>query len=308
MRRRLASGLAFVVAKGGGVLVSAWILASQVAHLDSPCLHAGARQSGHLIMWEPIVQQIRELQGLDRQLQNFGAEVHHYQLCPCLGAEALVEIEHALTVELPKELRLFYLEAGNGIAGPDFGLSSAEDLYANTDEAFPGVKALHKAALAAGLEDISAAEGLVPEDGLPGVVTLMDCGCGQTKSMVVEGPEAGRILWVEDDTFVALKETFYELYEAWLCDSLAQFRGVEQLMHSVASYAEIAARFEELFPESPNHAGSLISSLANAQKPPQLFGAPSEQRIIVSGREQDAWFVHVLMDWQRGKLGAHSAS
>ncbi len=257
-------------------------------------------------MWEPIVQQIRELQGLDRQFQNFGAEDHHYELRPCLGAEALEEIEYALTLKLPMELASFYREAGNGIAGPGLGLTPAEELYATTDESFPGVQALHKAALAAGVGDISETEGLVPEGGLPGVVTLMDCGCGQTKSMVVEGPEAGKILWIDDDTFIALNQTLYQLYEEWLSDSLAQFRTVAQLMRSAVSYTEINEKFAELFPESPADPGSLISSLADVRKPTELFGSPSENRIVVNGPEQDRWFEWVLQSWQRENLKTNS--
>ncbi len=253
-------------------------------------------------MWETIVGQIGELQKLDRQFQNFGAREHRYELRPCLSAKALEQIEYNLTFKLPKELASFYLEAGNGIAGPEYGLTPADDLYADTDESFPGVRALHKAALAAGFEDISETEGLVPEDGLPGVVTLIECGCGETKSMVVEGPEAGQMLWLGEDTFVALPQTLYQLYEEWLNNSLAQFLTVERLMRSGASYTGIEEKFEELFPESPNNAGSLISSLADIRKPPELFGSPAQKLIIAHGAAQDPWFEQVLKNWQRARL------
>jgi hypothetical protein len=90
-------------------------------------------------------------------------------------------------------------------------------------------------------------KGLISEDGLSGVVTLIECGCGETKSMVVDGPEAGKVLRIDDDTFIALPQTLYQLYEEWLNDSLAQFRTVERLMRSGASYPMINEKFEEFF-------------------------------------------------------------
>jgi hypothetical protein len=73
-------------------------------------------------VWDEIVARIDRLRVRDSQYQVFGAERHRYRLHPCLSTLAIRRRECALGVELPTELRTFYLEIGNGLVGPDHGL------------------------------------------------------------------------------------------------------------------------------------------------------------------------------------------
>src|SRR5262249_57396808 len=72
-------------------------------------------------MWAEVLEKLEQLKAIDKQCQAFGARTHRYILWPCLRPDEIERVEQQLGVKLPESLRMFYLEAGDGGAGPNYG-------------------------------------------------------------------------------------------------------------------------------------------------------------------------------------------
>ena len=74
-----------------------------------------------------ITKKLASLRQSDRTFAIFGSDSHRYQLNPPLSAEALLDCEKGLGVQLPTEYRLFVTTVGHGGAGPYYGLFPLDD-------------------------------------------------------------------------------------------------------------------------------------------------------------------------------------
>lgn len=70
-----------------------------------------------------LLDKLAELRALDPELLQFGALDHRYELHPVLSEQDLAGFEREHGVTLPHEYRIFLRRAGNGGAGPAYGLS-----------------------------------------------------------------------------------------------------------------------------------------------------------------------------------------
>ena len=246
-------------------------------------------------MWAEVLEKLERLKAIDKQCQAFGARTHRYILWPCLRPEEIEGVEQQLGVGIPEHLRLFYLEAGNGGAGPNYGLLPAAKLRSyRADQPYPGIEKFRQAAEHTGEGYFEA-----PKEVLAGLLVVIDQGCGHESCLVTTGPLAGNVVHVSNEGFVdETNQTLRDHFEQWLDREINLFGTVEFLMRSGASYAAIhekmVAEFEDWF------AGSRISSLANVEKPARLFGTGDIDS--GSGAAHNQWYEKVLKKWQRANV------
>lgn len=128
---------------------------------------------------ERLVQKLTRLRALDHDRQQFGALEHQYRLHPTLSEHELAGFEREHKLTLPPEYRLFLAHAGNGGAGPYYGLVP---LAAWRPELMlPGVVAA------------SEADGAKTVDGKPAFVDLgrrpeIDRPADPSRPFLLEGP------------------------------------------------------------------------------------------------------------------------
>ncbi|HLM00005.1 MAG TPA: SMI1/KNR4 family protein, partial [Pyrinomonadaceae bacterium] len=207
-------------------------------------------------MWEICLEKLEKLKNLDRQFQVFGAEEHQYILNSPLPDEVIEEIEEEIEIPLPLELKRFYAEAGNGIAGPDYGLT---DIY--------GLRGIRANAPYVDVEALKRklSRKYLDEGNLSGLVSVVAQGCGHEICLITSGEKAGKVVYVSGDGYVdETDRNLVEYYEKWLDDHLDKFETVEALMRAGRSYQEIDEAVSEKF--ASYDAGDIISSIADAEK------------------------------------------
>jgi hypothetical protein len=241
-------------------------------------------------MWEKCLEKLERLQSIDRQYQAFGAEEHLYMLYPCIPDEVIAEIEEEINIVLPLELRRFYVEVGNGVAGPDYGLSSIYGLRGiRADEPYVDVEILKQ----------KSDRNYLLEEDLTGLVSVVAQGCGHEVCLITSGEKVGKVVYVSGDGYVTETDrNLIDVYQEWLDTELDKFETVETMMRAGASYDEIDEQINKKF--STYNAGDIISSIADVEKPSELFGTMHHK--IYSGAEQFPWYEKVLREWQQRNL------
>jgi len=139
-------------------------------------------------------------------------------LAPPLVLAEVESFESFANIRLPSDYREFLLKVGNGGSGPpEFGLFPLDQTISNADFVlspsmpFPFTKAW------VWEEGESSIEGSL-DDVHRGVLRLGTDGCGQYWTLVVLGPEHGKI-WMQTDVGIQPLNpdmSFTQWYEAWL--------------------------------------------------------------------------------------------
>lgn len=250
-------------------------------------------------MWERVREKVERLAAIDRRCQAFGADAHRYSFRQRASEADLASAERRLGARLPQELRTFYLEVGDGGAGPHYGLHPSSKLSGRrANEPYPGLDALREAASRRGSPPDEEGYFEAPSEALVGLVAIADQGCGHSTCLVTSGGSAGRVVHVSCDGHVVETEHgLVELYEQWLDSTIERFKAVRDLMDAGRSYRELCdemmARYEL------RDAGDLIASIADVDKPVSLFGTPSAP--VYHGARQFPWYARVLASYQRAR-------
>jgi hypothetical protein len=187
-----------------------------------------------------LLRRLARLRKLDTEFAVHGADPrsgHGYRLDPPLDEAELRALEAKRKVQLPAGYREFVLQAGDGGAGPGYGLGSAKKALASRrlklQRPFPYSNEVAREAIrvrASGEDE----HHFLPEPAFEGLIELCDMGCAQTCSLVVTGEQAGAIWGMGE--FGCYPEfqlvageprphTFLSWYEAWLDSSLALVEG-----------------------------------------------------------------------------------
>ena len=196
---------------------------------------------------DSVKDRLAELKRKDKNLSIFGSESHNYQLNDRISEEEVSAFETNYSILLPYEYRQFLIEAGNGGAGPFYGVESLHDsLYSDLDYKRPGellnpsipfpfVDAWNME-FAGDLEEDSAYEAhtaeYYSEKWETGILRVCNYGCGVSINLVVNGVEKGN-MWVDDrcndggvypDLYFDQTErtTFLQWYSLWLDRSLEE--------------------------------------------------------------------------------------
>jgi hypothetical protein len=163
-----------------------------------------------------------------RNLSCFGSESHGFRLHAPLSQAALTrfEIEHAIT--LPWAYRVFLGHAGNGGAGPYYGIYPLERWRRFAEWVFddPPANILARASrLEVGWNpSLVAAPETERLSAYQGALSLGSQGCGYEMLLIVNGPCRGRVAYVDADgqpPYVVPDDNFLSWYERWLDEMLA---------------------------------------------------------------------------------------
>lgn len=150
----------------------------------------------------------------DSECKRFGAKSHHYEWNPPVSVDAVEQFEQKIGVTLPDDYRTFLLEAGNGGAGPFYGLFSLKDVERwLTWDVEP--------------EKIPLLSPETDEEQFDDEDENWRCGCipigsqGDTyfTYLLVTGPNRGRVVYIEYDggwVFFPREQSFISWYERWL--------------------------------------------------------------------------------------------
>jgi HEAT repeat protein len=162
-----------------------------------------------------------------RQLSCFGSDSHGFRLNPPLPEEELRRFETAHGVELPACYRAFLLHAGNGGAGPYYGLFPLDKWNDFADWVLDEVPADFLArpsplrpGWTPGLDmDSDAGERAAYQ----GTLSIGSQGCTYAMQLIVSGSSRGRVAYVDADgqaPFVTRDGDFLSWYERWLDELL----------------------------------------------------------------------------------------
>lgn len=161
-----------------------------------------------------LKDQLEQAKAADPEMKQFGAEKHEYEWNPPAAPEAVESFERKMGISLPKEYRDFLLKAGNGGAGPFYGLYSLEQVQAWLDweiepEKVP-ILCSETAADKINTENENWKRGCIPI-GSEGD-TYFTC-------LMVTGPNRGRVVYMDyEGSWAAFprEPNFLCWYQRWL--------------------------------------------------------------------------------------------
>ena len=162
-------------------------------------------------------------------IYSFGSEKHQFHLHPPLSEETVRDFEAREAVRLPSGYRDFLLQAGNGGAGPYYGLLKLEDWQAASQDEEPG--ALSRSCVLqpqiSGEQRGDTAGHDMWASSLDGTLTLVDQGCTFYALLVVTGRYCGRVVYVDIQgnyhPYFVRDPDFLSWYERWLDELLWRY-------------------------------------------------------------------------------------
>jgi HEAT repeat protein len=177
-----------------------------------------------------ILDKLRQVRA--RGLSCFGSDSHQFRLnAPATEAELRAfEAEH--DIRLPADYRAFLLYAGNGGpghggAGPYYGLYPLDhwdDFTSGVVDDGPADLLSRPCPLHPDLTADDWTRGFAAESPYQGTMSLGTMGCGGMMQLVVTGPFAGRVVYVEAEgkpPYMVHEPDFLAWYERWLDELLA---------------------------------------------------------------------------------------
>lgn len=161
-----------------------------------------------------LQQQLEQAKNADPELKRFGAKRHQYRLNPPATEEAIVRFEEKIGVSLPTEYRNFLIQAGNGGAGPYYGLFSLEEVeHWLTWEVEPDKLPLLYP------ERSGETFELEGEEAFRGCIPIQSEGDTYFTYLLVTGPNRGRVLYIDYEgswIFFPRETSFLSWYQRWL--------------------------------------------------------------------------------------------
>ncbi|MFW9994216.1 MAG: HEAT repeat domain-containing protein [Candidatus Odinarchaeota archaeon] len=184
-----------------------------------------------------------------KELKCFGSEHHGFRLNPPLSDGEITEFEQKHRISLPSDYREFLLRAGNGGAGPYYGISPLSEWYTwfelEEEDFVESPDLSPKEALQMYYENFLSAdsplvyEELIADDWrkkLPadwiecgyGSIHLCNQGCTYSARLIVTGKSKGRVVYFDVDNPVSnlpyfiKDENFLDWYERWLDNVIAK--------------------------------------------------------------------------------------
>ncbi len=171
-----------------------------------------------------LVLELARVRALDPRYQVFGASEHRYELGAPLSAASLAAFEERERVRLPASYRAFLRHAGDGGAGPGYGLYSLAEARAGAGW-IPGMRCLWR----------------VPkrDDGFRRHLLLAHHGCGSFSFLTLSGVGRGRV-WSGLDSPEHEADDFGAWYARWL--DRAYDQSADRERRRLAAIAELEAR------------------------------------------------------------------
>ncbi|MDE6365434.1 MAG: SMI1/KNR4 family protein, partial [Lachnospiraceae bacterium] len=198
---------------------------------------------------EELRDLLNKAKEMDANCKQFGANAHKYQWNPPASLEEVEDFEQKIGVRLPKEYRSFLLLAGNGGAGPYYGLFSLQEvLYWLEDDMdlkkepvlYPGIEIpqedYEEEELDAEEYDCEhmiedAEQENEPESEeeswLQGCIPIGSQGDSYFMYLLLSGPNEGRVVYVESEltyVFFPREQGFLAWYKRWLREISGGYR------------------------------------------------------------------------------------
>ncbi len=174
----------------------------------------------------------------DSSLERFGARSHQYKLAQPLSEEKLKRYEEQNGIQLPEEYRDFLLLAGNGGAGPYYGLYSLD--VSEKESQNPRTYCVQQEPViypkmsdedwerAADSEGKRKGEEVHP---YAGVLPIGTQGCTLMTGIMLGGPYRGQVVYYDEDLcgkpFFVREKGFLAWYERWLREVIAGYNEEE---------------------------------------------------------------------------------
>jgi len=183
-------------------------------------------------MSETIARILEKLEQVrQRGLTCFGSDKHQFRLNPPLSEGAVAEFESRAGVRLPENYRCFLLEAGNGGAGPYYGLLPLER-WDDAESGEPPTRLALPCPLRPDMPegvDWTQALNCEVDELFQGTLALVDQGCTYYSLLVVAGDYRGRVINVDmarnTAPYFVHGPGFLSWYERWLDELLWGYDG-----------------------------------------------------------------------------------
>jgi HEAT repeat protein len=164
-----------------------------------------------------------------RHLSCFGSDTHKFKLSAPLSAAAIQQFEQEHHITLPEDYAAFLQLAGNGGAGPYYGLYPLAEWNDFLDWVSDGVPEvilakpcpLHPDMPAVNDWDAPFSDCVSPYQGTIAIGTQ---GCTYMMGLIVTGDYKGRVVYLDADNhtpYVVHEPDFLSWYERWLDELLA---------------------------------------------------------------------------------------
>jgi HEAT repeats/SMI1 / KNR4 family (SUKH-1) len=176
-----------------------------------------------------ILQKLQ--QARQRKLSCFGSNSHGFRLNHPLSEADLQAFETSHNIRLPDDYRMFLAHAGNGGAGPYYGIFPLDkwDDFADwvVDEKPDNFLSLpcplhSKMDLTEDWED-----GFVEGTAYQGTLSLGSQGCTYAMQLIVSGSAVGQVIYVDADgqiPYIIREPDFLSWYERWLDELLQGYK------------------------------------------------------------------------------------
>lgn len=196
-------------------------------------------------MWHEIALKVNKLKELDKLFVVFGASIHKYTFGDKLTESEIVLFEQQNDIELPTQLREFYLFFGDGGTGPDYGMYSLENLCVykeNQDDDF--------------FYDFN--------EDITSFICIMDRYYAYDTCIVSSGKKLGHLYGLENGAFQYDEgNDLVKLYDHWLNDELHNFKTILEEINHNHDITEIMYNLFLLHGFQPIKTISYLSSLIN---------------------------------------------
>ena len=170
---------------------------------------------------EEIRALLEQARKADADRKQFGAKNHKYELAPPASLEEVEAFEQETGVWLPDGYRNFLLQAGNGGAGPFYGLFSLEQVKGWLDWPLEPEK---QPVLHPGAKD---AEGSFEENWKRGCIPIESQGDTYFTCLMATGPDRGRVVYLDYEggwIFFPREPDFLSWYLRWLRETAKGYR------------------------------------------------------------------------------------
>jgi len=241
-------------------------------------------------MWDDIKAKIRELSKLDKTKQVFGSRGHKYKFGKRLTFDQIKKWEERSGAILPPNLRAFYLECGDGGAGPYYGMKKLDDLgFYKPKSPFVDTTQLLELAKANSNDDEYYYKDDdhwdVAESDYQGLISIIDYGCGDEICSVTNGDKTGHVFLKTMDYGFYDQGSLQAEFHRWLDKELSLFETVIGLMDQCSSASELDEICVQRF--KFYRARDYMVSYLGVTKPSSLFGRNENQ---YHGASQFPWY------------------
>ncbi len=156
---------------------------------------------------------LEKARAADPQCKKFGADHHKYQWNPPASLDEVEKFEQEIGTTLPQDYRDFLLQAGNGGAGPYYGLFCLEQVRGWLGwQVEPG----RTPQISPQIKEWSADD---PDNWKRGCIPIESQGDTCFACLMVAGPDRGRVFYMEYEgswIFFPREPDFLSWYRRWL--------------------------------------------------------------------------------------------